>query len=260
MDRNMEKADENRREALTESTPSNVCPVSGLHILRKPEWTDIGFGTDYRANVSMIGKSILFSRSKGRAKRQDVENLFELNSSILAEEMKGNPYVYIEDFSNLKGASLRARKKYIDNIKKREQIRGVVYYGLSPLLKMSVKLGKHINFFKFDVKIADDYSQAVRLALDMLQDCEIKPGDSSVIAKSRLVNFSEKKSRHHDIVSDPAWGFKLDDYSVKLDVIDGRIIHSLSTGYMEEKHIEPIKTMRRKACDAMCQRRVSSIL
>lgn len=252
MYRNRKIADQDYKEALGESATRNVCPVTGLPVLCKPEWTDVGIGKHFRANLSVIGNRILLSRPKGHAKRQDVQNVFNLNSTILAEEINGNPYVYIEDFSNLKGVSLRARKTYIDNIKKRDQLRGVIYFGLSPLLEMSVKLGKRLNIIKFNVQIAADYSQAVMLALEMLQDGEIKSDDSPVGNEYRSVALPEKKGKRHDIVSNPDWDLQLDAYSVRLEVIDRRIIHSFSTGYMEEKHVEPIKIKRREACDAMC--------
>ena len=41
------------KDANIESLPGSICPVTGLPITRRPEWTDVSFGTDYRVTVSM---------------------------------------------------------------------------------------------------------------------------------------------------------------------------------------------------------------
>ena len=41
------------KDANIESLPGSICPVTGLPILRRPEWTDVSFGKDYRVTVSM---------------------------------------------------------------------------------------------------------------------------------------------------------------------------------------------------------------
>lgn len=55
-----------RKETLdTGSAPSDSCPVTGLSILRRPEWTDVNFGTEYRVTVSLLGDSILLVQPSG---------------------------------------------------------------------------------------------------------------------------------------------------------------------------------------------------
>ena len=57
-----------REEELAEvSYASEVCPVSGLKILRKPEWTDIQVEENCRVTICIIGDSILLTRAFGFA-------------------------------------------------------------------------------------------------------------------------------------------------------------------------------------------------
>jgi len=42
------------KNADSESALSSICPVTGLPILPRPEWTDVGFGGDYRGKGESI--------------------------------------------------------------------------------------------------------------------------------------------------------------------------------------------------------------
>jgi len=158
------------KDANIESLPTPICPVTGLPITRRPEWTDVSFGKDYRVTVSIVGDSILWVQSSGYVTLHDEINVLSLTDQVPAEAIsEEKPYVQIEDYSNLRGASLEARKYYIDDMKKRKRISGVIFCGASYIFKMSIKLGRRLNVVKFPVHIVDDYSEAVRLALEMLE-------------------------------------------------------------------------------------------
>ena len=45
-----------------ETITSDLCPVTILPILQKPEWSDLDFGRDFRLTVRMVGNSILHSQ------------------------------------------------------------------------------------------------------------------------------------------------------------------------------------------------------
>jgi len=99
-----------------------------------------------------------------------VKNGLALISKVAEEAIAGGrPFVQIEDLSNVPGASLEARKYFIDYMKKREQrFLGLISCGASPTLKVSIKLGKRLNIVKYDVEIVNSHSEAIRLAVKML--------------------------------------------------------------------------------------------
>ncbi len=43
----------------------DYCPVTGLTITQKPEWSDIGFGGDYRIRICLLGEQIILAKSVG---------------------------------------------------------------------------------------------------------------------------------------------------------------------------------------------------
>jgi len=165
------------------AVPSNICPVTELPILRRPEWTDVSLGKDYKVTVSTVGDSILLSKPSGYGTLPDIENALGLTSKIATEAIiGGNPYVQIEDYSSLQGVSLEARKYFIDNMKKRERLLGLIFCGTSSIFKMSIKLSKRLNIVKFNVQIVNDYAEAVKLAIKMLSHGKIREGKPSIVS------------------------------------------------------------------------------
>ena len=230
--------------SLKKEPPSGLCPVTGLPVINRPEWTDVNFGKDFTETASLIGDMILLSQSSGYATRHDVENALELLSDVVTTGIPtGHPYIHIEDFSNLSRASLDARKYYIEFMKKREGLLGLIFCGASPMLKMSIMLGKRLNIVKFEVKLVKDYSEAVELALQMLSNVKTEPEDSSakVTAKPSFVVSREKPSSR--VITHADWSLQLDGFSARFEIIDNDIFHVDTNGFLQEDHIEPLFKM-----------------
>jgi len=63
------------------------CPATGLPIFRKPEWTDVRFGKDYKLTISIIGENIVFSKSVGFATLNDVEGVLRFDARVRTDPM-----------------------------------------------------------------------------------------------------------------------------------------------------------------------------
>ena len=225
-----------------ESWQHDVCPVTGLSILRKAEWTDVDFGNDYRVTVSIVGDNILWVQSSGYATLHDERNVLRLTEQVSAEAISGGqPYVHLDDWTNFRGASLEARKCYIETIKKRRRISGVIFCGASSMFKMSIKLGKRLSMVKFPVHIADDYSEAIRLALDIQSKenaLEDKPFIAPSYEKAAPINdfFSDEESvcpvTSLPVTTRPEWtDIPIDDeYSVSFSLIGNAILRVVPDG------------------------------
>ncbi len=233
------------------SISSGICPVTRLPIHRRPEWTDVSFGTEYRVTVSMLGDNILLEQPSGNATLSDVENVFRLTNRILTDDIAGGrPYVHIEDFSNALSASLEARKYFIDNMKKNERLLGLIFYGASPMFKLSIKLGKRLNIVKFDVKIVNDYSEAVQLALKMLSIVKSQPDDNLVNVTSQPSAVFTEEGLSHEVVTNDDWYLRLDGFSARFEIIDGYIFHADTSGSLEEEHVAPVFRMHEKVINS----------
>ncbi|GAF83969.1 unnamed protein product, partial [marine sediment metagenome] len=172
------------------------------------------------------------SQVSGYATLRGVEKAFRLLSEVVTAGIaEGRPYVQIEDWSGLQGASLDGRKYYIDYTKKRDRLLGLIFYGVSPLFKMSIKLGKRLNILKFDVKIVKDYSEAIKLALKMLSAGKTQVDDSLVNLTSQPSVVFAEEGPSHEIVANDDWYLQLDGFSARFEIIDGHIFHADTRGF-----------------------------
>ena len=110
---------EQRENAGSKSETSALCPVTGLPILTRPDWTNVSFGGDYRVTFSVLGNRILLQRPSGYATLNDIEHLITLlDKNVLPNAFpQGQPYVRIENWAELTGFSRQARECYISHIK-----------------------------------------------------------------------------------------------------------------------------------------------
>jgi PAS domain S-box-containing protein len=241
-----------------ESTPSSICPTTGLSLIRRSEWTNVSFGKDYRGNVSVLGGCILISQPSGYATAHDVIEVFRLAKKVISETMGDHPYIHLEDYTNLTGASLEARRCYMEIQKKQKQLLGIVYYGLSPLLKMNIKLANTFRVFKFDVGIVSDYAEAVNHALLVLSAHNIRPEDLFIGSGPHPSFFSQRKDNicpitGLKITTKPEWtDIDLGDgYSVSFKFIGKRILHSFSRGKAGKQNIKNLFMERAKVLNEM---------
>jgi len=229
------------------SASRNICTVTGLPVLRKPEWTYSGVGEGHRITVEVIGNNILFTRNLGYATLPDVENAVSLTERVVNEAtVGGRPYVHILDYSNLKGVALDGRKYFINSLKDRKQKpEGMIFYGTSPIFSMSINLARRLNVVPFKTHIVKDYSEAVKLALEILQASEIEP-DVSPTINGMSKPLANPGTPLREIITRDDWSMETDNYSVYFEIIDDDILHSVSAGTLDENIIEKIRNLREK--------------
>ena len=61
------------------------CPVSGLPILQKPEWTNVKLGKNCRTTVRMLGNRILQVKAVGYSDLQVMKKAMLIEREVLAE-------------------------------------------------------------------------------------------------------------------------------------------------------------------------------
>ena len=221
--------------------PPNICDVTELTILKRPEWTDVRCSENFKLTISIIGDNIIYTQGSGYGGLLDIQASVELADKVAAENLpEGYGYVRIEDFSNFEGTSLEARKHYIDNMKNKERLAGLIFCGASPMMKMSIKLGKRLNIVKFDVQIVNDYSEAVKLALKILSTGKSQPDEPIVQERFQPPVFSPKEDLSPKIITNDVLHFQLDGFSARFEVIDDYIFHANGSGFLEEGHVVPL--------------------
>jgi len=177
-----------------EPIATDHCPVTGLTILSRPEWTNVGFDKGYMGTASLLGDSILLLQGSGYAKLHGLKDSLSFTDNILAEVIpEDQGFVLLEDLSNVTGTSRDARKYFINYVKKHERLLSLIFYSASPVFKLSIKLGKRLNIVKFNVKIVDNYADAIKCAQKVLSESQDKSE-----SKSLMPGYTKK---HPDITS-----------------------------------------------------------
>jgi signal transduction histidine kinase len=217
------------------------CPVTGWPVLRKPEWTEVGFGGSYRVTFSLIGERILLVETSGQATLQDLEQGTLLDTRI-KEALFPRPrsYVRIEDWSKLQGTSRAARDFYIRYIKTDQRLLGLIFFGLPTIFKMAIKIAGRTNILKFKLAVVDGYDHAVTLAQKLLGGA----GDAFVPVNTRESDDPEtgetRKEDFSQVVARKEWRFQGEECSVHFEVIGGKILHGIAQGIFLEKEIVEI--------------------
>ncbi len=133
-------------------------------------------GGPHHVEFSFIGNQILFSEASGFASSKTTKNLLGLNSQVESElHKKEDFFVQIEDFTNLTGFTLNARLTYIGHFQKRLGMSGLIFYGVSYLTSLSIKIAAKLYLVNYPVKVASSYEEAIKLSLELLEeDSELK--------------------------------------------------------------------------------------
>lgn len=231
---------------------NNRCPVTGLTIFSKPEWIDVNFGNKFTISLRLLGKNIIFSQGSGYVTPHDIQNFALLIKKIKTEsDLDGRSYIRIEDWTNIIGTSRKAREEYINYLRSSEQPEAVILFGLSPMFRAGVKLGRRIYKLNYDIKIASDYYEAVSQALNILTKSQIKFDNFHDNANVPLRHISDKNRIIQKVISQPDWSYQSDGFSMQPEILYGKIIHIVSTGKFKEEDVEPIFRVLRNVAETL---------
>jgi signal transduction histidine kinase/CheY-like chemotaxis protein len=225
-----------------------ACPVTGLPVLHRPEWAYANPDSDYRIKISILGARVVLSQPSGYATLKDVKAAMGIIEGAVAEGIPAEtPYIQVEDYTRLKGVSFAGRKFFIDSRKSNPRISAILFCGVSPLFKMSVRLAKYINPTKFSVLTTGDCAEGLRKAREILQDIPFQEGNGN----ASHIQDPELTSVPLELNAKPEWHLRLEGFSVQYEVTNGRVIHGVSKGFLEERHIQPIIGMMETVYAAM---------
>lgn len=209
-----------------EAPEKTTCPVTGLRVERRPEWTDVQLDEDYRVTVEAIGGHIIRSIPGGYATVKGVAKVNALHRTILEEAITpGTVHIHIADYTFFKGASSGARRAFAEDLRYREGLVALIFHNVSPFFALSIKLGRRFLRLHIPIEIASDRHAAMARALEILAEEGVK-------GLPELVR-EEKDGRQ------PEHGtLDLDGYQAHYRVLDGHIIHGSATGFMGLREVE----------------------
>ncbi len=213
-----------------------ACPVSGLPVTRRPEWTDIDLGNGYSVSFEFIGDRILLSGSKGwkHANRQTIKQLFRKRREILDQMLdKNETFVELRDYGHFKGISSReARDQFIAEMRKdRHRIEAFIGFNAPRAIKIGFSVWGRLFRAPFPVLIEKDYAAALQKALAAASD------------HISIDGWPDRK-----VVKQPRATYASDAYRVEYEIIDSRIVHSAGKGLYTSRDVAPTMECFRSVC------------
>ena len=160
-----------KKENTTNEANPNVCPLSGLPIFQKSEWTDVRIDDDYGGSFFRLGDRIFVFRVRGYARYPIILETIKATRQAISEAFPPHVrYIMIEDYKHLEGVSLEARRCYISDLIDRNNLQAVIFCNTPPVFKVVYQLAQRIPFVRKRVYLVDGYREAVDLAVRISAD------------------------------------------------------------------------------------------
>jgi signal transduction histidine kinase/CheY-like chemotaxis protein len=149
------------------------CPITGLPVESRPEWTDLQVAEQYWVTFKRIGDNILQNLPFGNMAYFDTDRYFELRNKVISEAFPdGRYYVDLKSYEKLTGSPLfRERKKLIRKLFDEASIcKGYLIYGQSSLVTVIFNVATEmLGKLPFPARTFNDYESAVLFAKSLLQ-------------------------------------------------------------------------------------------
>ncbi len=203
-----------------------TCPVTGLRVERRPEWTDVQLDDNYRVTVEAIGGYIIRSIPVGYATVKGVAKVTALHREVLDEAITpGSVHIQIADYTFFEGASSGARRAFAEDLRDREGLEALIFHNVSPLFALSIKLGRRLLRLPTLIEIASDRQAAMERAFEILHEAGVE-GLPDLDREEK-----NRRQLEHGTLD-------LDGYRAHYRVLDGHIIHGSATGVMGLREVE----------------------
>jgi PAS domain S-box-containing protein len=202
------------------------CPITGLPVLSEPEWTRVAFGDDYAVTVRIIGPAIVHVQHAGSASFEPLREAMNLIQAVIEIAMApGQPYVQIDDCSDLRSASTAARRHFVEVMRRREGLVGLVFCRTPFLIKIAFQLGIRLIRARIEAVLVDDLGSGIRVAGSMLEE--------------HGVSLVEPTPSRREPAS-PILSLKREGFTLTYSTPEPGLLHVVATGTLTAEHLDAI--------------------
>jgi len=142
------------------------CPITGLHQKTKDSWK-IKY-EDYKVSFHIIAESIIVLESEGRPCIEGIKRGFEIFFEIQDHFPNTEKFTLISNQKKVKAIPAKARRIYIDFIKRSRRISSIIFFNANKTTKISFKLGKAFALTHVDLCIVKDYEESIVKSFEVL--------------------------------------------------------------------------------------------
>jgi len=205
---------------------TGTCPVTGLSTLQKPHWRDIRISDDLVVSYSIIGDRILHATLRGHFGKVDINKVRSLREQVLKESVE--PGVKIVEINDLKkitgGTRFSGRKTSIDYFEQdADRCLGFIAFNASRKMRMLIRVARIIRKAPYPFEIRNDYENAVKRALQVIQHYDIR------------TDFDPK-----NFITREEWKYEGDGLATECRVLKNKVLYTLHKGYLQKHHVKPV--------------------
>lgn len=208
-----------------ESAQNHICPVTFLPVKTRPEWTDIPIEDNYSVSFSLIGTAIICTTMNGICSKTYTKKLIAEREKFLVEaDLVNRKHIEIVDYSMYEGYPSKETRMVFTNFLIKEadtgNLLGFWIYSPPLLIKWMYSVGIKIFKSPVPVCIARDYKEAIQNAVNVLEKSGVDVG-----------------VKQYKRVTKDEWGFELDHYGVRFEMIGDDIIYNVARGSLQEDDV-----------------------
>ncbi len=208
------------------------CPVTGMPVMTRPEWTDVRIGPRTTVTFRLIGDSILDIVTVGERTKETQAPLMSVRNRVVELLFpNGRGYVEMYDISRVAGippAEVRRQHSLFHLSEHFRDCTGCVVYGMNIFLRSIYRTSLAVagGGLWYPFRIEKDYEKAIGVAVELLRGVD-----------SRLANGRELSDS--DFTSLPEWTLRTADGrgEVKVSVACRRVVLLQLSGILDDPGI-----------------------
>jgi PAS domain S-box-containing protein len=146
------------------------CPVSGLPIKSRPEWTHVDFGNNYFVTFKIIGNTILHSAPSGTVTPQSMEAFLKYRQKFIRENFsQQSHYVEIKDYRRASTPGKLLRHMFHENFKlESKRLAGFIGFNAPIGIKFALNVGVRLMPPHCPFHTVPYYHHAVNVAVSVM--------------------------------------------------------------------------------------------
>ncbi|MFO8048163.1 MAG: PAS domain S-box protein [Desulfosudaceae bacterium] len=200
-----------------------ACPVSGLPITGKPEWTNIKLSDTYQVTFKFIGDRILFVIPSGSPEKESVAALFRHRQDVI-REMIGEKASFVEltDASGVNDVLTRSVRQQTANgyLNDRHRLLGFIVINAPIKIRLALNVGKRLFRNPFPVLAVKNYETGATRALFLLN--QDQPHHQGLLSAT-----TRKKE----------WQLRSKRGTIEVELVNGNIIYCENSGDVSEEEV-----------------------
>ena len=207
---------------------NNICPVTGLQIISKPEWSSSRLTSDFSVTFKQVGDQVLSIEMFGSAGRIGIQKLFKKKFELFQSFFENNQAVveiinYNHQIINFPRDEARQYIKEKKIASFSNNVKGIVFYHLKENINSSIFVSELKAFNAAFYHAKRNYQKTILHSLTYLRYFETTPSQSIVVPQQ--------------------WSRKFNNFTVNIENFNGKIIHISFVGKIDLSDVEAVFLM-----------------